>query len=208
MYSSLYATSETLRHRLEVAMTTDIGPNGLGTFFSGAQRVVALSTPEEMRLAGQQGLSVWLYRVVRDEFRLNDPPTIRPLSGGGVEIVPPPLPLRLHYLLTALASSAPDTEQRILGRALQTMHSRPIRSGADLQAELIGTSAEVHTRLEALSLDELSLVWQALDGSFQLCVSYEVTLVNIDSSADPDPATLVQTVQPRYAVIVESELVP
>ncbi len=208
MYSSLYATSETLRHRLEVAMTTDIGPNGLGTFFSGAQRVVALSTPEEMRVAGQQGLSVWLYRVVRDEFRLNDPPTIRPLPGGGVEIVPPPLPLRLHYLLTALASSAPDTEQRILGRALQTMHSRPILSGADLQAELVGTSAEVHTRLEALSLDELSLVWQALDGSFQLCVSYEVTLVNIDSSADPDPAKLVQTVQPRYAVIVESELVP
>ena len=207
MYTSLAATSETLRHLLEIGMTTDIGPNGLATFFSGAQRVVSLATPEEMRTGGQQGLSVWLYRIVRDEFRLNDPPVIRSVPGG-VEIVPPPLPVRLHYLLTPLAVNAPDTEQRILGRALQVLHTRQIIAGADLQAELAGTNTEIHTRLEALSLDDLSLVWQALEGSFQLCVSYEVSLASIFSAADPGRSTLVESVQPEYALIESAEPLP
>jgi hypothetical protein len=208
MYTSLAATSETLRHLLEIGMTTDIGPNGLATFFAGAQRFVSLATPQDMRAAGQQGLSVWLYRIVRDEFRLNEPPVIRPAPGGGVEIVPPPLPVRLHYLLTPLAANAPDTEQRILGRTLQVLHSRPIIAGADLQAELAGTDTEIHARLEALSLDDLSLVWQALEGSFQLCVSYELSLANIFSTTDPEPGTLVESVQPEYALIETVEALP
>ena len=60
MYTSLATTSEALHHLLESGMTTDIGPNGLVTFFAGAQRFVSLATPEEMRTAGQQGLSLWL----------------------------------------------------------------------------------------------------------------------------------------------------
>jgi hypothetical protein len=161
-----------------------------------------------MRAAGQQGLSVWLYRVVRDETRLNDPPVIRPTGGGQVEIIPPPLPLRLHYLLTPLASNAPDTEQRILGRAIQILHAEPILTGVALQSDLAGTDAEIHVHLEALSLDEISLVWQALEGSYQLCVSYEVTLANVESIALPATATLVESVQPEYALIVGTEPAP
>ena len=205
MYTSLAATSETLRHLLEAGMQSDIGPAGLATFFAGANRVVSLATPEDMRTAGQQGLSVWLYRVVRDENRLNDPPVIRPLGGGRIEIVQPPLPLRLHYLVTPLATNAPDTEQRILGRAMQVLHAEPILAGAALQSDLAGTDAEVHVHLEALALDEISLVWQALEGSYQLCVSYEVTLANVESIALPATGTLVESVQPEYALIVASE---
>src|SRR5688572_18067455 len=143
MYTSLAATSETLRHLIETGMLADIGPAGLATFFAGANRVVSLATPEEMRTAGPQGPSVWLYRVERAEHRLNDPPAIRPLPDGRVEIVPPPLPLRLHYLVTPLATNAPDTEQRILGRALQLLHAQPILTGAALQSDLAGTDAEI-----------------------------------------------------------------
>jgi hypothetical protein len=208
MYASLAATSETLRHLLETGMMSDIGPAGLATFFSGANRLVSLETPEEMRIAGHQGLSVWLYRVVRDETRLNDPPTIRPTGGGHVEIVPPPLPLCLHYLLTPIANNAPDTEQRILGRAMQLLHSDPIISGAALQSDLAGTDAEIHVHLETLSLDQVSLVWQALVGSYQLCISYEITLANVDSHVLPATATLVESVQPEYAVILGKEPAP
>lgn len=208
MYTSLAATSETLRHLLEAGMQNDIGPGGLAGFFGGANRVVSLLTPEAMRIAGEQGLSVWLYRIVRDENRLNDPPLVRPLAGGRVEIVPPPLPLRLHYLLTPLATNAPDTEQRILGRAVQLLHAEPTLSGAALQAELAGTEAEIHVRLEALSLDEVSLLWQALEGSCQLGVSYEVTLANIESIALPATGTLVESVQPEYALVVAPEPAP
>ena len=168
MYTSLAATSETLRHLLETGMLNDIGPAGLATFFAGANRVVSLATPEEMRIAGQQGLSVWLYRIVRDEI-----PAERPAGH-------PPARRRTHRNRSATASlapalpadpagdHAPDTEQRILGRAMQLLHAEPILAGAALQSDLAGTDAEIHVHLEALSLDEISLVWQAIEGSYQL----------------------------------------
>ena len=93
------------------SMASDVGPFGLATFFSGAT-TVSLATPQEMRDLNQQGLSVWLYRVARDENRLNDPPEVRTLPGGGVEVLPTPLPVRLHYLMTPLASASPDTSCR------------------------------------------------------------------------------------------------
>ena len=43
-----------------------------------------------------EGLSLWLYRVLRDDMRLNDPPErLAPTLFRA-----PPLPLRLHYLIT------------------------------------------------------------------------------------------------------------
>lgn len=198
MYTSIVATSETLRERLRSSLRSDVGPSGLAALFSGTMDV-SMASPREMR-GNLQGLSMWLYRVERDETRLNDPPTHRPLPGGGVEIVPPPLPLRLHYLMTPVVDSGPDTEQRILGRLLQLFHMQPILGGADLRGDLTGTDARVHIRLEALSLDETSRVWEALEGSFQLTVSYEVTLANIENIVQPVRAPLVESVHTAHAL--------
>jgi hypothetical protein len=204
MYTSLAATSETLRQLLLDAMATDIGPSGLAAFFTGAT-TVSLETPQEMVAAGRQGLSVWLYRVARDECRLNQPASVRTLPTGVVEVVPPPLPIRLHYLLTPLATGNPDTEQRILGRALQLFHTHPVVAGAMLRAELAGTDTEIHVHLEALNIEEITRVWEALEGSYQLAVSYEVTLANIESGTDPLHAELVESVRSDAAIILGRE---
>jgi hypothetical protein len=201
MHTRIYSVSETLRKLLEDSMLADTGPGGLAAFFGAGGAIVSLATPEEMS-PGKQGLSVWLYRVARDEQRLNDPPTLRPVGGGRVELVPPPLPLRLHYLVTPLAKDSPDTEQKILGRVLQALHSRPIVSGAALQQDLIGTDAEIHVHLEAMSLDEVARVWEALQRSYQLSVSYEATLANIESIAQPERGSLVESLRPELAVMV------
>jgi hypothetical protein len=180
-------------------MLADTGPGGLAGFF-GSGAIVSLSTPEEM--TGKQGVSLWLYRVARDEQRLNEPPTVRSIGGGAVELLPPPLPLRLHYLVTPLTKNSPDTEQKILGRVLQTLHSRSIVSGAALRGDLIGTDAEIHVHLEALALDEVARVWEALQASYQLSVSYEVTLANISSIARPERSNLVESLRAEHAVVV------
>ena len=198
MYTSIVATSETLRERLRAGFRSDVGPSGLAALFSGTMDV-SMASPRDMR-GTQQGLSMWLYRVERDDTRLNDPPVRHPLPGGGVELVPPPLPLRLHYLMTPLVDNGPDTEQRILGRLLQLFHMQPVVAGADLRGDLTGTDARVHVRLEALSLDESSRVWDALDGSFQLSVSYEVTLANIANLVQPVRAPLVESVHTAHAL--------
>jgi hypothetical protein len=200
MYTSIIATSETLREFLRTGFRSDVGPSGLAVLFSGTLDV-SLASPQEMS-GPDQGLSLWLYRVSRDETRLNDPPVRRPLPTGGFEMVPPPLPLRLHYLMTPLVESGPETEQRILGRLLQLFHMQPVLAGADLRGDLTGTDAKVHVRLEALTLDETSRVWEALDGTFQLSVSYEVTLANIDNLVQPVRAVPVESVHTGHAVIV------
>lgn len=203
MSNALADTSETLRKLLEDELAADVGPNGIASFFAGANTEVSIATPQEMTRAKKQGLSVWLYRVVRDETRLNDPPVVRPLGGGGVELVPPPLPLRLHYLVTPLATKAPDTEQKILGRVLRTFHAQPILAGALLRGDLTGSDAEIHVRLEPMSLDEVTRVWEALEGSYQLSVSYEVTLTLIASNALPMRPSLVESVRRDAALILE-----
>lgn len=201
MHTRIYSVSETLRKLLEDSMLADTGPGGLAGFFSAGGAIVSLATPEEMS-PNKQGLSVWLYRVARDEQRLNNPPVLRPVGGGRVELVQPPLPLRLHYLMTPLADDSPDTEQKILGRVLQTLHSRAIVSGAALQQDFASTDAELHVHLEAMSLDEVARVWEALQRPYQLSVSYEVTLANIDSMAQPVGGSLVESVRPELAVTV------
>jgi hypothetical protein len=197
MYTSLAATSQTLREWLRASFQADAGPGGLAPLFAGAMDV-SLATPREMQ-GHHQGLSMWMYRIVRDESRLNDPPRLRPLPDGGTELVPPPLPLRLHYLMTPLVDDGPDTEQRILGRVLQAFHAHPVLSGADLRGDLGGTAAHLHVRLESLSLDETSRVWEGLGGDYQLCISYEVSLGFVNDPTLPQRAPLVESVRAGYA---------
>src|SRR5262249_59315193 len=140
----------------------------------------------EMGEAGREGLSLWLYRVVRDEQRLNDPPRrLTPMT-----LMPVPLPVRLHYLVTPITSRQnlgdPDTEQYLLGKVMQCLYSHPVMSGADLRGELVGTDAQLHVRLESLDLDEIARVGDALDGSYQLSVSSDVALVDIAASLEPE----------------------
>lgn len=201
MYTALRAASQSILKFLEARFQADAL---LGSLFSGGGMIVSLNTPQEMNEKPAEGLSVWLYRVIRDDQRLNDPP----VRVSPTEILPPPLPLRLHYLITPVTSERfgdPETEQLILGKVLQAFHSRPALRGADLQAEFSGTEVELRLRLEPLGLEEITRVWEALDGSYQLSVSYEVSLVNITPDLEPERVTPVEIALPEYGVIVGSE---
>jgi hypothetical protein len=198
MYTNLRATSQTLAKFLETRFQADPLLSGI---FGGGGMVVSLNTPEEMTEKPAEGLSVWLYRVIRDDQRLNDPPQ----RLGPNQLRPAPLPMRLHYLMTAVTNQKlgdPETEQLILGKVLQSFHSHPALRGTDLRAELAGTEAVLKIRLEPMSLEEITRVWESLEGSYQLSVSYEVSLVNIDSELEPEQVTPVEVALPEYGLIV------
>jgi hypothetical protein len=170
--------------------------------------VVSLSTPQEMRDGGRniEGLSVWLYRVIRDEERLND----LPLRHGFEQVSRTPLPMRLHYLITPIVLTTntvagPETEQIIMGKVLQTFYDYPAIRGIDLRGDFIGTETELHVRLESLSLEEITRVWDALEGSYQLSVSYEVGVVYIDSDLERERVSPVTVALPEYGVTVSSD---
>jgi len=198
MYTALRATSQTLLRFLETNFQADALLSGL---FSAGGMVVSLNTPQEMTKKPAEGLSVWLYRVIRDEHRLNDPP--ERLAPNLLR--PSALPVRLHYLMTPVTERKlgdPETEQLIMGKVLQTFHSHAVLRGADLRAELAGTEAELKIRLEPMSLEEITRVWEALEGSYQLSVSYEVSVVYIDSDLEPEKVTPVEVAMPEHGLIV------
>jgi hypothetical protein len=198
MYTALRATSCTLKNILEQALKAD---PILGALFSGTgTMIVSLNTPQE--LGTGQGLSLWLYRVERDPERLNAPPE----RISYTELRRQPLPLRLHYLMTPIVDhtqpNSPETEQEILGKVLQVLHDHPTMRGADLQNEFAGTNIELQVRLEPLNLEDISRLFNALERSFQLAVSYEVTVVLVESALQPMDRTPVEEVIPEYGVIV------
>src|SRR5579871_1099889 len=200
MYTALRSTSLTLRSFLEDQFKAE--PD-LRPFFdpgSGGTMKVSLRTPQEMVNAGLECVSLWLYRVVRDEQTLNTPP---------LRVTPtltrqPPLPMRLHYLVTPLTAAqtvhGSGTEQVVLGKVLQLFHDKPRLSGSDLKDGLVGTDYELNVRLETMSLEEITRVWEGLEGSYQLSVSYEVSVVDIESAVAPERVAPVTVAAPEYLV--------
>jgi len=196
MITALRATSETLRQVLLATLQSD--PN-LSLLFPPA--TVSLLTPDEMTSNGQTGVSLWLYRIVRDENRLNAPPQ----RVGFDRLRPPPLPLRLHYLVTPIISGdvgvpVPETEQHIMGAVLQTFYENPLVFGSLLSGDFAGTAVEIAVRLESLPLEEITRIWDSLERSYQLCVSYEVSVVEIDSSRPDSAGPPVVIALPEFGI--------
>jgi hypothetical protein len=197
MYSALCATSKTLSEFLLSSLRAAPLLHG---FFPPL--TVTLNNPVETH----EGLSVWLYRIVRDEQTLNAPPR----RTGPNSIMRTPLPFRLHYLITPLVNGKSganhETEQRILGRVLQALYDHPIIRGSDLAGDFAGLAdVELNTRLEPMNLEEITRVWDALDKPYKLSVSYEVSVVCIESGKELEQISQVETFMPEYGVIVSSE---
>lgn len=191
-YTALEAASETLRQLLVTRIASDPDLNGtVGN--------VSLETPREM--GAVRGISLWLYRVVRNEFLVNQ----RPERVARGQQRRTPLPVNLHYLVTPMLD-VPETEQRVLGKVLQVFHDHPIVRGMDLRHGLEGTAVELRITLETPTLEELTRVWHALQSEtgYQLSVSYEVQVIEIDSALEIEPSIPVLELNPRYHVIVAS----
>jgi hypothetical protein len=205
MSTALRDTTVSLRTLIESRLAAD--PEVLALLPPGSALAVSLNTPEEMSDADEEGLSLWLYRVTRDEHLLNVPP--RRVAPDRLRL--PCLPMRLHYLLTpvferAQGVSAPEFEQTLLGKVLQLFHEQPTLRGTDLLGTLSGRDLEITVRLESLSLEEITRVWDALERSYQLCLSYEVSVVPIDARRDLLTGPPVQVFAPELGLV--SELVP
>jgi hypothetical protein len=203
MYTALRATSATLAELLRAHFIADSALRLLFDSGSGGTMVVSLNSPQEMVDNTEQGVSLWLYRVVKDGERANDSPE----RISRTQVRRRPLPLSLEYLVTPIVAvrenhSSPETEQAILGKIVQIFHDHPILSGTALQDDFIGTDLELHVRLESLSVDESARIFDALEQSFQLSLSYQVGMVLVDSEHEPLAAGAVQTPVPDFGISV------
>lgn len=112
----------------------------------------------------------------------------------------PPLSLQLFYLLSAHARQ-PETEQRLIGRAMQILYDYSNINGSILQGSLAGTSEEIIVVINPLTIDDMNKLW-SLFGSkpYKLSVGYQVSTALIDSTRERAGERVIhQTVQ--YTVL-------
>jgi len=211
MKTAVRDCSASLRQLLETALRDDSdlspyfdpfdpNPDAIGTL------LVTLNNPEEFAQQEHEGVSIWLYLVERDGETLNAPP--RRISA--TRMLRRPLPLRLHYLVTPQVNfrtreHAAALEQLVLGKILQVFHDEPSLAGSRLVDTLSGQPLEFFVRLEPLSLEEITRVWEALDRPYQLCVSYEVSIVPVESAHELATGAPVDIALPEYGIAAPVE---
>lgn len=192
-YTVISAVSSTLKEllRQNITLNKDLELGGVEIY---------LLSPKEMQDLGNTGISVWLYKVSRMAEMLNEPP--ERISPNQVARVP--LPLVLFYLVTPITGD-PGTRHTLLGRVLQVLNDHSILRGSDLQGVLEGTNEQLRVNLEALSLEELSLVWEALNEPYQLSVTYLVQVAKIDSDLEAIKSSPVIEKKSTYSQILRSQ---
>ena len=192
-FTAIRAVSLTLKALLKRYITDVNEPqlSGVG---------IDLKSPKEMQQGqGSLGVSLWLYRVVRNGDMLNQAPE-RPQPN---HLAHRPLPLTLHYLVTPITDE-PQAKQALLGRVLQVFHDHATLRGTDLQDTLSGSAEQLRIALETLTVDELARVWDSLDEAYMLSVSYTVQVVEIASDLEPVQSTPVVVKESTYAQILSS----
>jgi hypothetical protein len=165
-----------------------------------AGTIIDLRSPREIGTpaAGQIRLSLWLYRVEK----FDDLDNRLPLQRAG-RLVPAPLPLLCHYLLTPLSSDE-LTRHRLLGHAMQLLQDQAALGAEFMRAGLLGADdSPISLHLERQSMEDVARLWSAMSHPHQLSVSYLAQFVGIESARSRLAAGPVLDREARHAAIGE-----
>lgn len=147
---------------------------------------VTVLAPDEK--GGDRRVNLFLYRLEENPYLANQDATVLPGTG---RLAPPPLSLVLFYLLTAYAPNdvltGNATAQQILGEAMRVLHEHPVVPRGYLDPTLDGAREELQVVNKSLDPEELSRIWGTFAQPFRLSVLYQVSTVQLDTSAARRP---------------------
>jgi hypothetical protein len=160
-----------------------------GIVDAGVKRVTAGARaitlpPHEITASQEPQVNVFLYQAEIDgALRNTDPVNVAP-----GESAQPALPLILHYLITPYAPNADDIQaHRLLGAALQAVHSHPVLTPTDLAdaAPFSDISHQVESvRICWQPLDDKDIysLWSIFQAPYRISTAFELRVVLIDST--------------------------
>src|SRR2546423_5742333 len=134
-------------------------------------------------------INLFLYQVTYDAAWLNMNMPHQLKSG---ETGFPPLPLVLHYLITAYGANddAQDpASHTLLGKAMSVLHDHPLLGADEIKSALqdndLGEQIErVRITPQPLTLDEMSKLWTTFQTQYRISAAYQVSVVLIESTRD------------------------
>ena len=145
-------------------------------------------------------LSLHLYHVAVNTSRRNVGPQVDAL---GVRRKPP-IPLDLHYLLTAW-SKDPTTQQRALGWAVRVIHDTATLPAAILNRhapeDVFRAAETVEVVWQNLTRQEVADIWEVARTNQQPSASYVARIVEIESTVSLEEYPLVQTRDFAYGAV-------
>jgi hypothetical protein len=129
-------------------------------------------------------VSLFLYRITVSE-------QLRNMRRPGAADGPSPLPLNLHYLLTAWTASA-EVEHTVMTWAMRVIHEHPILDASALMEDGGWRPDEViHVAPEELTNEEMMRLWDALAPAYRLSYTYVARVVVIDPEQGSEAAPVV-----------------
>ena len=147
-----------------------------------------------------EGISLWLYRITVNPQR-NVAPRVDP---DGTRRGPP-IPLDLHYLLTAWAAD-PIQQQRLFGWAVRTIEDTPLLPAGVLnqhlaEPDVFGPSETVELVWQPIAFSEFLDLWEGARTAMRPSASYLARIVEIDSQVSLDAHPDVQTRELAYGSV-------
>jgi hypothetical protein len=147
-----------------------------------------------------EGVSLWLYRLTVNANR-NQPPRV----GRDGRRYRPPLPVDLHYVVTAWAGDA-IKQQRLLGFAIRTLEDTPILPAGVLnqhgpEPDVFRPDETVELYFESISVQDASYIWGVAQTKEQPSAMYAARMVEIESSVPIDDAAPAQTREFQFAEV-------
>lgn len=167
-----------------IATVTAVLQHMLTQATSGAD--VSTKPPSAARNGGNGNqLNLFLYAThINPAF--NNMPLPGQVRNG--ESAAPPLPLVLHYLLTAYGANDDDIAgQTLLGQAMSALHDHPLLGTADIEGIVPDSALQrqierLRITPEVLSLDDMSKLWSSFQTEYRLSTGYQISVLLIDSS--------------------------
>ena len=139
-----------------------------------SESLISLESPaEHIDNKDSALLSVYLYRIGEDAFMKNR----ASVEGPGGTQRRTPLSLDLYYLITPLLTDAYDRQV--------------VLEGPDLIGSLAASDDVLRVMFNPVPLNEVALVWQALEIPYMLCVSYVMRVALLQSTSDTAGARVI-----------------
>jgi hypothetical protein len=189
-YPAIAATSEAVLGLLQSA--------AVGGEFDG----VAFAHYQAGDLASPmtEGVSLYLYRVTVSGNR-----NLPPQRGPDGKRYRPPIPLDLHFLVTAWAETA-IRQQRLLGFAIRTLEDTPILPAGVLnqhspEPDTFRPNETVELVFETVTVQDFAYIWDVAQTKEQPSATYVARMVEIESLVSVDDAGLVQTRALEYGQV-------
>lgn len=150
---------------------------------------ITLSSPAEQEAGNSKKLSIYLYRVVENQFLKNQ--EIQNSDPKKIEHIP--LALDLFYLITP-GNDNRKKDHILLGKVMQVLHDNAVVRGSALKGDsLEGTSEQLRMVFYSLPFEEFIQLWQSFsEKSFQLSVCYLVSPIRIDSTREIESKRVVE----------------